>query len=199
MKRQTGAVGGERCIIRSGTVIYEDAVLGNDIQTAHNVVIREGVRIGDGCAFGSGCDLQMGARLGRNVRLQIRVVISENAELGNDIFIAPGVVFTGGRFMTGALEAAGRMSYEEAAALERGNWDKPSVVVADDVRIGANSVILAGVRLGKGCVVGAGSVVWKDVPAGLARGRPVYFIEDSSEPAAAETAALRQVHNDRNS
>src|SRR5919198_456634 len=48
-----GAAIGERCILRSGTVIYEDVVLGNAVQTAHHVVIREGANIGDGCVFGN--------------------------------------------------------------------------------------------------------------------------------------------------
>jgi acetyltransferase-like isoleucine patch superfamily enzyme len=171
--KSSGAIIGDRCIVRSGTVIYEDVVVGNDVQTAHRVVLREGVRVGDGCVFGNGCDVQMGARLGRNVRLQSGAVISENAELGNDIFIGPQVIFTGGRFMTGAMEASGRMSYEEAAAQEGKNWQGPSVVVEDEVRIGANAVILAGVRLGKGCLISAGSVVSTDVPAGaLVVGNP---------------------------
>jgi acetyltransferase-like isoleucine patch superfamily enzyme len=159
-------------------VVYEDVVIGDDIQTAHRVVLREGVRVGNGCVFGSGSDVQNGARLGNNVRLQIGVVISENARLGNDIFIGPGVVFTAGRFMTGALEASGRMSFKEAAALEGKNWQGPSVIVEDDVRIGANAVILPGVRLGKGCVIAAGAVISNSVPAGAtAIGNPARVVK----------------------
>ncbi|MGH9721283.1 MAG: DapH/DapD/GlmU-related protein [Bryobacteraceae bacterium] len=173
-----GATVGERCILRSGTVIYEDVIVGNDVQTAHHVVIREGARIGDGCAFGNGTEVQIMARLGRNVRLQSTVMLSENVEMGNDIFIGQGVVFTGGRFMTGAAEASGRMTHEEAVVLEGKNWEGPSVVVEDEVRIGANSVILTGVRLGKGCVVGAGSVVSIDVPPGaLVMGNPARILK----------------------
>jgi acetyltransferase-like isoleucine patch superfamily enzyme len=173
-----GAVIGERCILRSGTVVYEDVNLGNDIQTAHHVVIREGANIGDGCVFGSSTEVQINARLGRNVRLQSGVMLSENAELGNDIFIGQGVIFTGGRYMTGALEAAGKMSQAEAAAQEGTNWVGPSVIVEDEVRIGANAVILTGVRLGKGCVVGAGSVVSNNVPAGaLVMGNPARILK----------------------
>jgi acetyltransferase-like isoleucine patch superfamily enzyme len=174
----TGAVVGERCILRSGTVIYEDVIIGSDVQTAHHVVIREGARIGDGCVFGSGTEVQVQARLGRNVRLQAGVMLSENAELGNDVFLGQGVIFTGGRYMTGALEASGKMSREEAVAQEGKNWVGPSVVVEDEVRIGANAVILTGVRLGKGCVVGAGSVVSTNVPAGaLVMGNPARLMK----------------------
>jgi len=187
-----GAIIGQRCILRSGTVVYEDVIIGDDIQTAHRVVLREGVRVGNGCVFGSGTDVQTGAHLGNNVRLQIGVVISENACLGNDIFIGPGVIFTAGRFMTGALEAIGRMSFEQAAALEGKNWQGPSVMVEDDVRIGANAVILPGVRLGKGCVIGAGAVISNSVPAGAtAIGNPARVVKVADpEKKSAETSVV---------
>ncbi len=168
-----GAVIGEKCILRSGTVIYEDTVIGNEVQTAHHVVIREGVKIGDGCVFGNCCVVREYSVLGRNVRLMENVVVSEGAIIGNDVFIGPNVSLTAGRYMTGAFEASGRLSYAEAVELEGRYWEGPSVIVEDEVRIGANSVILAGVKLCKGCIVAAGAVVSIDVPAGaLVAGNP---------------------------
>ena len=175
-----GAVVGERCILRSGTVIYEDVVIGDDVQTAHHVVIREGARIGNGCVLGSGSVVREQAVLGPNIRLMEGVVISEGAELGCDIFIGPNVSFTGGRHMTAAFEAAGRMTRAEATSQEGRYWEGPSVIVEDDVRIGANAVILAGVRLGKACVVAAGAVVSTDVPPGaLAAGNPARILRSA--------------------
>src|SRR3990172_8090009 len=162
-----GAVIGERCILRSGTVIYEEVVIGNNVQTGDYLVIRERAKIGDDCVIGNGTEIQIGAQLGRNVRLQSCVMISEGAQFGNDIFVGQGVVFTAGRAMTGALQATGRMSDEQAALMEGRYWEGPSVVVDNDVRIGANSTILAGVKLGKGCVIAAGAVVSNDVPPGM--------------------------------
>ncbi|MCH7562415.1 MAG: N-acetyltransferase [Gemmatimonadetes bacterium] len=161
-----GAQVGRGCILRAGTIIYEDAVLGDDVQTAHHVVVREGARVGDGCVLGNNTVVREGAELGRNVRVMESVVISEGALLENDIFIGPGVQFTAGRFMTGAMQAAGKMSAEEASSEEGRYWNGASVTVEEGARIGANAVILAGVRLGRGCIVAAGSVVSNDVPAG---------------------------------
>lgn len=172
---------GRRCILRSGTVIYEDVVLGDDVQTAHHVVIREGVRIGNGCVLGNGTVLREEAHLGSNVRLMEAVVVSEGAEIGDDVFIGPHVCFTAGRHMTGALEAAGRLTHTEAAEREGRYWNGASVVVENDVKIGANAVLLAGVRLGKGCTVAAGAVVSNDVPTGcLAAGNPARILKRPS-------------------
>ncbi|MBA4372534.1 MAG: N-acetyltransferase [Thermodesulfovibrio sp.] len=173
-----GATVGDRCILRSGTVVYEDVTLGNNVQTGHHVVIREEASVGDDCVFGNGTEIQIGAKFGRNVRLQACVMVSEGASFGNDIFVGQGVVFTAGRVMTGALQAAGRLSGEQAALLEGRCWEGASVIVEDDVRIGANSVILAGVRLGKGSVIAAGAVVSNDVPPGmLAAGNPARILK----------------------
>jgi len=173
-----GAIVGERCILRSGTVVYEDVIIGNDVQTAHHAVIREGARIGDGCVIGNNNVVREGAILGRNVRLMELVVVSEGAQIGNDVFVGPNVALTADRYMTGALQAAGRLTYEEAIALEGPYWQGPSVIVEDDVRIGANAVILAGVRLGKGSVVAAGTVVSKDVPSyALVAGNPARILK----------------------
>jgi acetyltransferase-like isoleucine patch superfamily enzyme len=156
--------------------------LGNNVQTAHHVVIREDVTIGDGCILGNHSVVREGATLGRNVRLMEGVIVCEGAQLGNDIFIGSNVSFTAGRHMTGALEASGRMSREEAFATEGKYWQGVSVIVDDDVRIGVNSVILAGVRLGKGCVVAAGAVVSTDVPPGaLAAGNPARLLKRGVE------------------
>jgi acetyltransferase-like isoleucine patch superfamily enzyme len=112
------------------------------------------------------------------------VLISEGSQMGNDIFVGPNVTFTAGRFMTGALEAAGQLSHQAASEMEGRYWQGPSVIVEDGVRIGANAVILAGVRLGKDCVIAAGAVVSGNVvPGGFAAGNPARVLR---KPSATE-------------
>ena len=177
-----GAHIGNHCIFRSGTVIYEGVVVGNHVQTAHHVVIREGARIDDGCVFGNGSVVREYAVLGQNVRLMEGVVIAEGAIVGDDVFIGPNVSFTAGRYMTGALEASGRMTHNLAAEQEGRYWQDPSVIVEGDVRIGANAVILAGVRLGRGCIIAAGSVVSTNVPpSAMVAGNPARVLHVSKE------------------
>jgi acetyltransferase-like isoleucine patch superfamily enzyme len=181
-----GSIIGVECIIRSNSVIYENSVLGDNVQTANNVIIREDVVIGDGCVFGGGSIVLAGARLGRNVRVMEQSLICEGAVVGNDVFIAPHVSFTRGRHMLGAIIHAGRMSEDEADEMEKRYADPagPSVIIEDDVRIGANSVILAGVKIGKGSVIAAGSVVSLDVPDNhLVVGNPGRIIPTEPPPA----------------
>lgn len=175
-----GAQLGAHCILRSGTVIYEQAALGNNVQTGHHVIIREGAQIGDDCVFGNNTVIREDAQLGRNVRLMESVTISEGALIGDDVFVGPHVTFTAGRYMTGALQASGQLSTESATEMEGRFWQGPSVQVADRVRIGSNAVILAGVQLGEDCVIAAGAVVSTNVPAGAtAAGNPARILKSS--------------------
>ena len=77
------------------------------------------------------------------------------------------------------------MTEADARRLEGANWTNPSVIVEDDVRIGANAVILAGVRLGKACVVAAGAVVSNNVPAGvMVVGNPARIVRPPTSATA---------------
>lgn len=185
LENSAGAIIGANCIIRSNSVIYENTILGNNVQTANNVIIREDVSIGDGCVFGGGAIVLAGAKLGRNVRAMEQSLICEGAVVGNDVFIAPQVSFTRGRHMLGAFIHAGRMSEKEANNIEKkyANPAEASVIIEDDVRIGANSVVLAGVRIGKGAVIAAGSVVSLDVPENhLVAGNPARIFPTDPPP-----------------
>ena len=179
LKTSKGATLGKNCIIRSNSVVYENTVIGNNVQTANNVIIRENVLIGDDCVFGGGAIVLAGAKLGRNVRAMEQSLICEGSIVGNDVFIAPQVSFTRGRQMLGAFIHAGRISEKHADEIEMRYADpaKASVIIGDDVRIGANSVILAGVQIGKGSVIAAGSIVSLNVPENhLVIGNPVRMI-----------------------
>jgi len=135
---------GRNCIIRSGTIIYEAVSIGNWVETGHNVLIREGSVIGDRSRIGSSTQLDGTVKIGRNVSVQSNVYLPHLTVIGDDVFLAPNVVFTND-------------PYPQSRRLI-------GVVVEKGAVVGANACIVARVKIGEGSVVGAGSVVTKDVP-----------------------------------
>jgi len=135
---------GDYCIIRSGSIIYESVKIGNHVETGHNVLIREGSLIGDRSKIGSFTQLDGRVQVGRNVSIQSNVYLPHLTTIGDNVFIGPHVCFTND-------------PYPKSRRLV-------GVVVEEGAIIGARSCILAGVRIGRNSVVGAGSVVTRDVP-----------------------------------
>ncbi len=140
----SGARIGRRCHLRSGTIVYEDVVLGDGVETGHNVLIREETRIGDGTIVGTGTVIEGHVAIGRRVRIESRAFIPIGSVIGDDVFIGPCVVLTNDKYpMSRKLKAP---------------------IIEDGAVICANAVILPGVRIGRRAVVAAGAVVTRDVP-----------------------------------
>ncbi len=137
---------GEGTFIRSHSVIYERAKLGRGVQTGHGVLIREDTVIGDGTVVGSHTVIDGRVKIGRNVSIQSGNYLPPESVVGDDVFLAPFVVVTNDRY-----PASRRLL---------------GVIIEDGAVIGANSVLVSGVRVGERAVVGAGAVVTKDVPPG---------------------------------
>lgn len=140
-----GAKVGRNCIIRSGTVIYEIASIGDGVETGHNVLIREGSVVGEKTLIGSSTQLDGTVKVGKNVKVQSNVYIPHLTVIGDGVFIAPNVCFINDPYPTSK-----RLT---------------GAVVEKNAIIGANSSIMAGVRIGENAVVGAGAVVTRNVPA----------------------------------
>ncbi|MFQ6095660.1 MAG: acyltransferase, partial [Candidatus Bathyarchaeia archaeon] len=141
-----GAKIGEACTIRSGSVIYELAVLEDGVETGHNVLIRERSSVGKGSLVGSSTMLDGKVTIGRNVSIQSNVYLPRLTVIKDGVFIAPNVCFTND-------------PYPKSSRLAE-------TIVEENAIISANSTILPGLRIGERAVVGAGSVVTRDVPAG---------------------------------
>ncbi|MCS7120337.1 MAG: DapH/DapD/GlmU-related protein [Nitrososphaerota archaeon] len=140
-----GATVGRECIVRSGSVIYETASLGDKVRVGHNVLIREGSFVDEEALIGSSSILDGSVRVGKRTKIQSNVYLPHLTVIGDDVFISPRVCFTNdpyppSRRMTGVT-------------VERG------------AIICANVTIIAGVQIGENSVVGAGAVVTRDVPA----------------------------------
>jgi len=150
-----GTVIGDNAVLRTGTIIYCNVTIGNNFSSGHNVIIREKTLIGDNTAIGTSTVIEGNCTIGNNVRLQSMVFIPTHTTIGDGVFIGPNSILTNDRFPP------------------FGRPELKGPVLEDDSTIGANVTILPSVHIGREAAVAAGSVVTKDVPAGmLAIGAP---------------------------
>ncbi len=144
-KASKGARIGGNCYIRSGSVIYEDVVLSNDVQTGHDVLVRTGSIVGNGTVVGSSSKLDGAVTVGRNVSIQSNVYLPHRTVIEDNVFLGPHVVITND-------------PYPPSKRLI-------GVVIKRGAVIGASAVLVARVKIGHDSVVAAGAVVTHDVPA----------------------------------
>lgn len=162
---QLRTVIGPGSVIRAHTVIYAGTIVGARFHTGHGALIREDNQLGDDCSVGTNAVLEVGNRVGNGTRIHSQCFL-EHVTLGSGVFLAPQVVFTDDphpmcpRYLDCVLGA----------------------VVEDDVSIGANVTVLPGVRVGRGSLVGAGSVLTRDVaPDSVVAGNPARPIKKVAE------------------
>jgi acetyltransferase-like isoleucine patch superfamily enzyme len=152
---------GDNSWIRSFTTIYSGNTIGRCFQTGHGALIREDNIIGDNVSIGTNTVLEFGNRIGNNVRIHSGCFL-EMVTIGNDVFIGPNTVFTDDPHPMNCPR------YRECLA---------GVKVEDLAKIGANVTLLPGIKVGRNALIGAGSVVTKDVPNGaVVAGNPARII-----------------------
>ena len=143
--------------LRSGTVLYAGSRIGTGLQTGHHVVIREECEIGDDVSVWSNTVIDYGCRIGNRVKIHCNCYVAQYTEIGDDAFLAPGVTCANDLY-PGQADSASMMS---------------GPVIGEHAQLGVNVTVLPYVRVGAGCIVGAGSVVTRDVPPGaVAYGNP---------------------------
>ncbi len=142
---------GRRARLRSGTVLYAGSSIGDDFSTGHHVVVREASTIGHGVSIWSGSVVDYGCVIGDGVKIHANCYVAQYTELADGAFLAPGVVCTNdlypGDARSGALMTGPR--------------------IGAHAQIGGGVTILPFVEIGAGTLVGAGSVVTHDLPAGV--------------------------------
>lgn len=106
-----------------------------------------GCELGDNVKIGPFVEIQSDVKIGNNTTVSSHSFIPSGVEIGEHTFIAHGVMFTNDVFNSDKIE----------------NWEMKKTIVGDRVRIGSNSTILP-VKIGNNVVIGAGSVVTKDIP-----------------------------------
>ncbi|MEW6359416.1 MAG: N-acetyltransferase [Planctomycetota bacterium] len=136
---------GDSAHVRSGSVIYAGTTIGNNLETGHGVVIREENQIGDNFKIWNNSTVDYGCRIGHDVRIHCNCYVAQFTTIEDGVFLAPGVTTTNDphpictKCMTGPT-------------IRRG------------ARICAGATILPHVTIGRFALVGAGSLVARDVP-----------------------------------
>ena len=137
-------------------------------------IIREQVSIGDNAVIMMGAILNIGAVVGPGTMIDMGAVLGGRATVGSRCHVGAGAV------LAGVIEPA----------------SATPVIVEDDVLIGANAVVIEGVRIGRGAVVAAGAVVVNDVPENaVVAGCPARVIKMKDEKTAGKTALEDALRN----
>jgi UDP-2-acetamido-3-amino-2,3-dideoxy-glucuronate N-acetyltransferase len=116
-----------------------------------------GCEIGDDSKIGTFVEIQKGARVGSRCKISSHTFVCEGVTIEDEVFVGHGVTFINDRFPR-ATTAEGKLQTEA-------DWKCDATTVKRGASIGSGATILCGVTIGERAIIGAGSVVTKDVPA----------------------------------
>ena len=139
------------------TAIVEDgAEIGQGTRVWHFCHVRKGARVGADCVLGKGVFVDSGAVIGDKVKIQNHVSVFNGVTIETGVFVGPHVCFTNDKIP--------RAVNPDLSAKSASDWKVTPTRVREGASIGANATIVAGITLGRWCLIGAGSVVTRDVP-----------------------------------
>ena len=137
--------------------IHADTKIGNGTQIWNLVQLRVGCEIGENCNLGKGVYIDCGVKIGNNVKIQNGVSVYQGITIEDDVFVGPHVVFSNDKYPR---------SFNK-------EWKIVPTLIKKGASLGAGSIILCGLTIGKYSMIGLGCVVIKDAPNyGLVVGNP---------------------------
>ena len=160
----------------------ELVTINNDKQSLNNVKLGKNTRIFNfvnayGCSIddnskiGAFVEIQKGAFIGKNCKISSHSFICEGVHIEDNVFIGHGVMFTNDLFP--------RATNPDGSPQSESDWKVIETNVKKGASIGSNATILCGITIGENALVGAGSVVTKDVPPGtIVAGVPAKIIKN---------------------
>jgi acetyltransferase-like isoleucine patch superfamily enzyme len=135
--------------------ITPDVKLGRDVKLSKFINLY-GCEIGDETKIGAFVEIQKNATIGKRCKISSHTFVCEGVTIEDNVFIGHGVTFINDTYPR-ATAGAGRLQTEA-------DWKVERTVVKKGASIGSGATILANLRIGENAIVGAGSVVTKDVP-----------------------------------
>ena len=148
--------------VHESSIVENNSTIGEGTKIWHFSHIRENTKIGKNVNIGQNVYVEDGVVIGDNCKIQNNVSIYKGVTIESDVFIGPSVTFTNDLYP------------------DVNKWDESMIIktqVEKGVSIGANSTIICGVTLHSNCLIGAGSVVTKDIEKpGIYCGNPAKFL-----------------------
>jgi acetyltransferase-like isoleucine patch superfamily enzyme len=148
--------------------IAPDVTLGEGVRI-YAFVNLYGCSIGDNSKIGTFVEIQKNAEIGRNVKISSHTFICEGVHIEDDVFIGHNVSFINDKYPR-ATSVTGGLQTEA-------DWEVVRTIVKRGASIGTSCTILCGVTIGEFAIVGAGSVVTRDVPSNtIVAGNPAHTL-----------------------
>jgi len=143
--------------VHSSAFVEENVTIGEGTKIWHLVQVRTGATLGRNCIIGKSVFIDFDVSIGNNVKIQNFVSVYHGVTIEDDVFVGPHVCFTND-FLPRATNV---------------DWELAETFVKKGVSLGANSTIICGITIGEFSMIGAGSMVTKDVnPFALVFGNP---------------------------
>lgn len=148
--------------------IAKDVKLGKGVKI-YNYVNFYGCEVGDNTKIGCFVEIRKGVSIGKNCKIQAFVFIPEGVIIEDEVFIGPHVCFVNDKYP--------RATNKDGSMKDTKDWEVEKTLIKKRASIGANSTILGGITIGENSIVGAGSVVTKNVKKGsIVAGNPAKII-----------------------
>jgi UDP-2-acetamido-3-amino-2,3-dideoxy-glucuronate N-acetyltransferase len=152
--------------------IAGDVRLGRDVRV-FGFVNLYGCEVGDDVKIGTFVEIQRGARIGNRCKISSHTFICEGVTIEDEVFIGHGVTFTNDRYP--------RATNPDGSVQTAADWACVGTVVRRGASIGSGATLLCGITIGERAIVGAGSVVTKDVPPGaVVAGNPARILKSAA-------------------
>ncbi len=161
--------------------IKEDVKLGKDVRLSKFINLY-GCEIGDETRIGAFVEIQKHASVGKRCKISSHTFVCEGVAIEDNVFIGHGVTFINDTYPRATTENGGLQT--------EADWKVERTVVRKGASIGSGSTILANVTIGENAIVGAGSMVCKDVPAGaIVAGNPARVLRYISKGSDVDASA----------
>jgi acetyltransferase-like isoleucine patch superfamily enzyme len=154
--------------------------INNDKQSLNNVLIGKGVKIfnfvnaygcsiDDGSKIGAFVEIQKGATIGKNCKISSHTFICEGVHIEDNVFIGHNVTFINDRFP--------KATNPDGSIQSEADWKLEETIIKKGASIGSGSTLLCGISVGENAIIGAGSIVTKNIPDNaIAAGNPAKIL-----------------------